>query len=214
MLGVNFGKLGFMAEFDLDALRDQADAIFGDGMIETRSKHLLRAEIFGTDGKLRFSDIALNDTVINAGPPFRIITLSLSIDDEPGPTVRGDGLIISTPVGSTAYNVAAGGPIVAPQVDAMVITPIAAHSLSFRPIVVSRHSKVLVSLHEVNNDNSGGTTLVLDGQIQQRLSVDEKVVVRKNEKPVRFVHNVRSGYWATLIGKMHWAISPVAPASG
>lgn len=207
MLGVNFGKLGFMAEFDMDALREQADTIFGDAPVETRSKHVLRAEIYDQSGNVRFSDTAMNDAVVNAGPPFRIMTLSLSIDGEPGPTVRGDGLIISTPVGSTAYNVAAGGPIVAPHVDAMVVTPIAAHSLSFRPIVVSSHSQVSVSLHEVNDDNGGGTTLVLDGQVQQRLYADEKVVVRQNDKQVRFVHNAKNGYWATLIGKMQWASS-------
>jgi NAD+ kinase len=212
LLGVNFGKLGFLAEFDLQSLRDQADALCSEAPLPLREVWLLRAEVRSPDGTLRFANIALNECVITAGPPYRMISLSLRINGEEGPTVSGDGMIISTPTGSTAYNVSAGGPIVGPGVDAMTITPIAAHSLAFRPIVIGAGSRVELLMRRVNagpGDGQGqGTTLVLDGQVSTPLAAGDRITLTRDARPVHFVRNPLGGYWRTLIDKLHWAAAP------
>lgn len=214
LLGVNLGKVGFMAEFDLASLRLQAESIFGSGPLAMRRLGLLHTEVHsperdGNNAGLTFSGQALNDCVVTAGPPYRLITLSLTIDGTPGPTVNGDGMIISTPTGSTAYNLSAGGPIVAPTVDAMAITPICAQSLSFRPIVVGSTSIVELTVLRVNNPEQGqGTTLVLDGQVHTPLGLGDRILVTSHGQGVRFVRNPGTDYWSRLIGKLHWAREP------
>jgi NAD+ kinase len=219
MLGVNFGKLGFMAGFDLPALRQGAAAIFGGGELDVRAHWLLRVEVIGggAGAASRFSGIALNDCVITAGPPYRMIRLELRIDADAGPEISGDGIIVSTPTGSTAYNLSAGGPILAPTLDAMAVTPIAAHSLAFRPIVVEGSSVIEIIARQINEQAEGGagagtpgggTTLVLDGQVQTRLDRGDRIRVSRNSLQARFVRNPRAGYWATVIDKFHWAAAP------
>lgn len=219
LLGVNFGKLGFMAAFDLDALRDQAARIFGDGPLDARRHSLLRVEV-RPDGQPpeatpRFSGVALNDCVVTAGPPFRMIRLEVGIDAGVGPHVSGDGIIVSTPTGSTAYNLSAGGPLLAPTLDAIAVTPIAAHSLAFRPIVVEGHSVIEIVARQINRDGPnapgstpGGTTLVLDGQVQTLLEPNDRIRIARHERHVRFVRNPEASYWATVIDKFHWAAAP------
>lgn len=223
MLGVNLGKVGFMAEFDMPAVRLQADSLFGEGPLAIRRTKLIDVEVYGDrattasangEGALRYSGRALNDCVITAGPPYRLITLSLSFDGTPGPTFHGDGIIVSTPTGSTAYNLSAGGPILAPTVDGLAITPICAQSLSFRPIVVGASSIIEIMLLRVNdNDGAGeatgqGTTLVLDGQVQMPLHLNDRIVVTTYGQSIRFVRNPATEYWSRLMGKMHWARAP------
>jgi NAD+ kinase len=210
LLGVNLGRLGFLAEFDLATIALQGANLFGGAPLNTRRVSMLRAEAF-RDGNARsfFAETALNEAVITAGPPFRMIDLSLSIDGVPGPTVSGDGLIVSTPTGSTAYNVSAGGPIVAPEVDALVITPIAAHSLAFRPIVVGGGSVIDITVSRTNDDGRGsGTALVVDGQVSARLTGGERLRVSRHDRSARFVTNPAGSYWRTLIEKMRWAETP------
>ncbi|MCW5765180.1 MAG: NAD(+)/NADH kinase [Phycisphaeraceae bacterium] len=214
LLGVNLGKVGFLAEFDPEHLRQQGAALFGDGPLTIVERSVMSARVFspanaGNGGSVR-QRLAMNDAVITAGPPFRMISMSVSIDGQPGPEVAGDGLIVSTPVGSTAYNISAGGPILAPDVKALAITPIAAHSLSFRPVVVSGSSSVEITLSRVNDDRAtgAGTTLVLDGQSTARLHAGDRVLLALHPDPVRFVRNASVGYWSTLINKMGWATRP------
>lgn len=221
LLGVNFGKLGFMAEFDLPAVRRQAQALFGGGALQLEQRELIHASVYAASTHIhddhpedaRFEGLALNDAVITAGPPFRMIAMHLSIDAHVGPTVTGDGLIVSTPMGSTAYNASAGGPIISPEVAAFAITPIAPHSLSFRPVVVGASSTIAVQMLRINEGGrggtgGGGTTLVLDGQVQCRLALNERLIFRRHPAAVRFVRNPRGSYWSTLIGKMQWAAPP------
>lgn len=220
LLGVNLGKVGFLAEFDLEHLREHGTTLFGNGRLEIVERCMLAATVTratggtGGNGGASAARLALNDAVVTAGPPFRMIGMSLSIDGKPGPEVSGDGLIISTPIGSTAYNISAGGPIVSPDVRALAVTPIAAHSLSFRPVVVSGDSTVEITLRRVNDDRAsgGGTTLVLDGQSTARLHAGDRLTVRLDERPARFVRNPRVEYWSTLVSKMGWATGPRARA--
>lgn len=232
MLGVNFGKLGFMSEFDLDSLRDQAAALFGDSPLNLIDRPLLHcmvspsntrpfevttpggaANTVESNGAHPHHALALNDAVITAGPPYRMISLTIGIDGQPGPRVTGDGLVVCTPIGSTAYNASLGGPIVSPAVDAMTLSPVAPQSLSFRPVVVPLSSTIELTLERVNDDPSvdgvsGGTCLVLDGQVATRLHVGQRITIKRHAKPIRFVQNPRGSYWSTLIHKMRWAAPP------
>lgn len=210
LLGVNLGRLGFMAEFDLETVERLAPALFGDGPMGTHTLGMLRAEVFTTgEDSPRFSGLALNEAAITAGFPFRMIELVMRIDGMSGPSIAGDGLLVSTPTGSTAYNVSAGGPIVAPGVEALTITPIAVHTLSFRPIVVPASSVIEIEARRVNNDQPiGGTTLVLDGQVQTPLRLGDRIRITQNARRARFVCNPEIGFWETVIQKLHWAAQP------
>lgn len=213
LLGVNFGKLGFMADFDVHSLAEQAPMIFGgDGRTFPAMHELAMLSVrVRREGSVEpiFDDIALNEALIAAGPPFRMITLSLGIDGHPGPTLSGDGLILSTPAGSTAYNLSAGGPIVSPGLAAIVITAIAAHTLSFRPIVVPDSTHVDVTIERANAPSPGhGSTLVLDGNVTCPLEQGDRVTVRRSGVSARFVRNPMGSYWQTLIGKLNWGQRP------
>lgn len=214
MLGVNFGKLGFLAEFDAQSLQDSAQELFAGTAPLTIVERSLLAVRIDRPGQLpplgTQPGLALNDAAIVSGPPFRMIELALSIDAHPGPVVQGDGVIISTPVGSTAYNAAAGGPILAPDVSALVLTPLAVQTLSFRPVVVAGSSTITIRLTRVNDEglNAGGTTLILDGRFACKLRKDDTITITLHPRPVRLVANPRQSYWATLIIKMKWAQPP------
>lgn len=218
LLGVNLGSVGFMAEFDLETVEARAERLFGGGALTTQAAPVLEAAIEGPDGAVRARETAINEVVVTAGPPYRMIAIGLEIDGKPGPRVVGDGLIVSTPTGSTAYNVSAGGPIVAPGVDAHVITPIAAHSLSFRPIVVPSSSEVVLVLERTNEvdgcdddslpDEVQGTTMMCDGQVNHRVRRGDRVRVSANGTPIHLVQNESGNYWRTLMEKMRWASRP------
>lgn len=210
MLGVNFGKLGFMAEFDLPSLRELAAELFGAGPLATREQILLRVAVRSSRGDVRFEGLALNDCVVTAGPPFRMIELRLAIDAKPGPHITGDGLIVATATGSTAYNLSVGGPIIVPTVDAFAVTPLAPQSLSFRPIVIPGSSVLELSVLRVNDETAGaGTTLVLDGQVMTPLRAGDIVQLKRNERTARFVPSPQSNYWSILSSKLRWALGTV-----
>lgn len=204
LVGVNLGRLGFLAEFDWQTLPQHATVVFGPKP-PIHEHMILSTEVCDSSGACAHSDIAINDCVITAGPPFRMIELCLSVEGEAGPTLTGDGVIVSTPTGSTAYNVSAGGPIVHPSLQAMIITPIAAHSLAFRPIVVNAQRSDL-SIEIVRGNP--GTTLVLDGRVTVPLSVGQTVRVKRHPTPAKFVANPSSKYWDILLEKMRWAAPP------
>jgi NAD+ kinase len=222
MLGVNFGKLGFLAEFDLPTLEAQLPALLQQDLAgrpgAVTEALLLNVEVRSADDRPRGSGVALNDAVITAGPPYRMIHLGLSIDGGVGPTIGGDGLIVSTPTGSTAYNLSAGGPIVARGADVVAITPIAAHSLSFRPVVVRASSRIEVGVLRANEaDDAGaapgtpspaGTTLVLDGQVHLPVRTGDRVRITRHAHSARLVVNPRFDYWTTLVHKLRWAEAP------
>jgi NAD+ kinase len=155
-------------------------------------------------GKQRFVATALNDAVITAGPPFHMIELELGADEEDRVRYFGDGVIVSTPSGSTAYNVSAGGPIITLGVEAFCITPLCPHSLSFRPVVISSRSTVVITASRVNE----GTTLFCDGQASTRLMAGDRVVIRRSPNDVLLVENPKSPQWRGLAEKLHWAVSP------
>jgi NAD+ kinase len=215
LMGVNFGRLGFLASFSPEQFVQYFDA-FVQGKLPISSRMQLEASVIDADvpckltdnaevaEKRRFYSTALNDAVIAAGSPFRMIELVLGTDHDAGVRFLGDGLIVATPSGSTAYNVSAGGPILSPNVDAMCVTPLCPHSLSFRPIVVGSQSKVMLVAKRVNK----GTTLFCDGQANASLHVGDRVVVRKSPSDVLLVENPDAREWRTLAEKLNWAAGP------
>lgn len=214
MLGVNFGKLGFLAEYDLTSLREQAAQVFsGEHELPIAQRALLAVSI-QRPGQVpplgSQPGLALNDAVIVPGPPYRMVELAISIDGQPGPTVLGDGLIVSTPVGSTAYNASAGGPILAPDAHALALTPLAVQTLSFRPVVVAGNSTINIHVLRGNDEGPdlGGTALMLDGRLSCKLLKGDVLTIRLADRPVDFVRNPRQSYWSTLIAKLNWAKPP------
>jgi len=208
-IGVNLGKLGFLAEFSVGELEELFDDIIsGKAPIERRM--LLGCRVFGAAqrhkglSEPKFCSKAVNDVFITAGPPFRLIELKLAVDGQPLAGCVSDGLIISTPTGSTAYNLSAGGPILVGSMEAMVITPICPHSLSFRPIVINADSVVEVFAVRVNK----GTTLSIDGQVSMSLSVDDTVRIEKEGSDFLVVNNPLRTRWDTLATKLSWAEKP------
>ena len=201
--GVNVGRLGFLAGFDAGGLAAAASRLVGDDppvvermMLEVRVEH--------ADGVDDEWTLLLNDGVVTAGEPFRMIELQVDFGDRPGPSLSGDGLIVSTPTGSTAYNASAGGPIVHPGCEAIVITPLAVHSLAFRPVVARADEGPSIRVLRAN----AGTTLVIDGQITRRLSPGDTVRFRRSEHRVRLVHDDATDFWQTVVHKMRWATGP------
>jgi NAD+ kinase len=210
LLGVNFGRLGFLANFAPDDLRKHFDALVA-GRLPISSRMMIEASILpagassaDVESKRRAFDIALNDAVLTAGPPFHMVELELRTAEGEGVRYFGDGVIVATPSGSTAYNVSAGGPIIEPGVEAMCVTPICPHSLSFRPVVVSSKNTVVISASKVNP----GTTLFCDGQETGRVAAGEQVVVRRSPHDVRLIENPANGAWRSLAEKLNWAAGP------
>lgn len=203
LVGVNFGRLGFLAEFDVEELATHASVVFGKDP-PVRDLLMLKAGVYRNGAADSTNLVAINDCIITAGPPFRMIEMVIHINGECGPVFSGDGVIVSTPCGSTAYNVSAGGPIVSPGVAAIIITPLSPHSLAFRPIVVSADTQLRIEVSRANQ----GTTLVLDGQKQIPLQRGYAVEITRHEKMARFVINPAMSYWRILLDKMRWAAPP------
>jgi NAD+ kinase len=203
IVGVNVGRLGFLAEFDTDNLARHAPQIFSPNA-PIHEHMLLHSTVRDTDAHVSLEDIAVNDCVITAGEPYRMIELRLSIDGAVGPTLTGDGVIVATPIGSTAYNVSAGGPIVHPTLEAMVITPLGAHSLAFRPIVLRADCYLRIDLLRANR----GTTLLHDGQPVASLRAGDSLELRQHDNKAQFVANPAESYWNILLDKLRWAAPP------
>jgi NAD+ kinase len=202
IVGVNVGKLGFLAEFSVDELKKHFDDIVS-GKVDIEKRMMLGCRVF-SDGKEKFHSTGVNDVFIMAGPPFRMIELKMSVDGESVASCVSDGLIISTPTGSTAYNLSAGGPILSGKMEAIVITPVCPHSLSFRPIVINADSKVEIFGVRVNE----GTTVSIDGQVSCKLSIDDVVRVEREKSDFLIVNNPVRTQWETLATKLSWAGKP------
>jgi NAD+ kinase len=199
ILGVNFGSLGFLTEVTLPELYPALEtALAGRAHIEERLT--LRATVARPSGEAS-SEFAVNDVVINKGARSRLIDLSIRLGDGLVTTVRADGLIIATPTGSTAYNLAAGGPIVQPNVDALVLTPIAPHTLTNRPIVIPSSSTVQVTPVMDERDE---VFVTFDGQAGCELHAGDKISVCRASQPMRLVRPATRSYYEVLREKLNW----------
>jgi NAD+ kinase len=215
LMGVNFGRLGFLADFTPENIKSNLQRLI-QGELPIRPALMLEAsvlpaevdcpatEVATIEKHRRFYATALNDAVVTAGPPFHMVELALSADSESSVSYFGDGVIISTPSGSTAYNVSAGGPILSPNVEALCVTPICPHSLTFRPLVMAADNTIVISARRVNP----GTTLFCDGQASTQLAVRERVIVRRAPHDILLVENPEAREWRTLAEKLNWAVGP------
>ena len=202
LIGVNIGSLGFMtsvAEQDLAAalkcLRDETYIV--------SERVVLESVITQSDGSESYC--ALNDVVITSGESARVITLDVVIDGNPVTSYLCDGLIISTPTGSTGHSLSAGGPILTPETSAFVISPICPHTLSSRPLVVPDSSRIEVSVGR----QSGRSRLSVDGQLRLSLNSGDSIAVKRCEQNVRFLHLPDYDYFDVLRRKLRWRGSNV-----
>jgi NAD+ kinase len=197
ILGVNLGALGFLAEVKLEDLRAAfEDVLSGRYLLESRM--LLQVEVVRRQAPLaRY--LALNDGVINKGTLARIIDLEVAVDSELMTRTRADGLIVSTPTGSTAYSLAAGGPILYPTLDAFIVTPICPHTLTNRPVVVPDGATVVVSLR-----HGSDVMLTIDGQVGVALEQNDQVVFKKAGSLLQLVQIKGSTFFRLLREKLKW----------
>jgi NAD+ kinase len=198
LVGVNSGRLGFLARFDAESLIEHRHAIF------TQSPAILEAMLLDITVDDNPPSIAMNEAMIAAGAPFRLLELGLTINGIPAPTLRGDGVIVATPTGSTAHNASVGGPIVDPSTNAFILTPIAAHSLAVRPIVLDGKANISIEILQANE----GTSLVIDGQVHCTMKQGMKMHVQQSAHSLPIVLNPSRSYWNTLVDKLHWAAHP------
>lgn len=199
ILGVNFGSLGFLTEIQLPELYDSLQSVL-DGEASIDERMMLRARTL-RDGDVFADRLVVNDVVITKAALSRIIDLSVSIGDELVMQVRADGLIVATPTGSTAYNLAAGGPIVHPTVDAMLLTPIAPHMLTNRPVVLRGSSEVRV---EPLMNGAEEVYVTFDGQSGHPLQVEEIIEITRADRPLRLVRSSKRTYFDVLRQKLKW----------
>ena len=201
VLGINLGRLGFLADFTPDAFRDRLPDLaarrFTVDDLMSLSCALIRA-----DGETQ-THRGLNDVVLRAGPAFHLLEIGLSIDGEGVMTYRGDGLIVATPVGSTAHSLSAGGPILPPDAHMFVVTPICAHTLTLRPLVDSCHK-----VFELTPRTDAATILVVDGQVQIPLRPGDRVSVRRGTSPFPMVRLPGHSFYRTLRDKLGWGTAP------
>lgn len=197
ILGVNLGGLGFLTATTLDEMLPALDALLAGGM-ETEERMMLTA-VLRRGGQAIGEYLALNDVVITKSAMSRIIDLSVSVGGRHAISYRADGLIISTPTGSTAYNLSAGGPILFPTMDAVVMTPIAPHTLSNRPIAVPGAQRIEVALL-VEQD----VMLTMDGQVGVPLRERDVIEVQKAPARIRLVRFPQRDFFSVLRTKLKW----------
>jgi len=198
IIGVNVGKLGYLAEFSPEEVKQHLPAILDNASHVSR-----RMMIEGTvmrNGKTTEHLLAVNDFVVLAGPPFRMIELGITIDGENLTSVRGDGIVLATPSGSTAHNMSVGGPIIQSEVRAISVAPMAPHSLTHSPLVVSGDSVVDITAHHANK----GTTVVVDGQVSLPLGAGDRLTVRRFAHDFQLIRNPAHHDWHTLTQKLKW----------
>lgn len=198
ILGINLGSLGFLTELGLDELYGSLERVLaGEYTIEHRVR--LEASLH-REGKEIGHYQVLNDVVINKGALARIIDLEVYVDDKKVTNFQADGLIVSTPTGSTAYSLAAGGPIIEPTLDVIVVSPICPHTLTNRPLVISGDSRIDLCLQS----DSGAVFLTLDGQEGTRLNQGDNVRVRASGNKVNLIRTGVRTFYDVLSAKLHW----------
>jgi NAD+ kinase len=203
VLGVNLGRLGFLADISPDCFQDCFQEVTRGNYRVTQ--HLM-FECIVADGATppRAGLLGLNEVVIHSQPPFHILELELDVDGAPVAKFSGDGLIISSPIGSTAHNLSAGGPILAQELSAFVITPICAHTLTYRPIVESAEKEYVIRLGQ----GAEQASVIVDGQESVPLRPAQRVIIRKAPVTFGLVKVPGRSYYQTLRDKLRWGMQP------
>ncbi|MDZ4821040.1 MAG: NAD(+)/NADH kinase [Planctomycetota bacterium] len=199
ILGGNLGKLGFLADYTIDELVNHLPALCR-GEYKIVEHLMLQCTVF-RDGKPLQSTLGLNETAILGGHPFTMLDIQLYVDSEEATTYSCDGLIIATAVGSTAHNLSAGGPILRKDLQAFVISPISAHTLSNRPVVESAERVYELAVLEPNP----GTTVMVDGQVLSGLEAGDRVRVQRAEPRFKLIDFAGHNYYRSLREKLGWS---------
>ena len=202
VLGVNFGSLGFLTEITLAELYPALEGVI-EGRYEYEERRLLRAVVH-RQGRPDVTSDVLNDVVITKAGPSRIIEVDVSVDGLFVSSFRADGIIVSSPTGSTAYNLAAGGPILHPTLPAIALTPICPHMLTNRPLVIDDSARVRVKLRDAREVE---VHISFDGQHGIRLSEEDEVVVSRSPRSLRLVRAPARDYFEVLRAKLKWGES-------
>jgi NAD+ kinase len=200
VIGINRGRLGFLTDVSPDELLEQVTAVL-EGRYTRDYRFLLDAEVV-RDGIVIGTAEALNDVVVNSGTSGQMIEFELEIDGEFVYRMNADGLIVSTPTGSTAYSMSGGGPIMNPRLDAVVLVPMFPHSLTSRPIVVNGDSEMRINVVSRNRIHPPVTC---DGQVSLTAQPGDSVLVRKKEKQLTLLHPPGYSYYASCRDKLRWA---------
>ena len=207
VFGVNLGRLGFLTATPEENLEKRlAEVMDGSAVLDRR--FTLQATVLGPDGEEAGPFHALNDIVIHTVGAARVTPLKLSVGRTEGRekigSISADGVILTTPTGSTAYSLSAGGPIIVPEVECIVITAICPHSLAVRPLVVPAHEEITVQAI----DHSHELQLTVDGQVERAVGVDESVAVRRGPHTVSLVRLPGQTFFRTMRAKLNWAARP------
>ena len=201
ILGVNFGSLGFLTEVTLPELYPSLERVIaGEARVEERMM-LASTTVRRIGSTPSAAYVALNDVVISKSARSRMIDLSVTVGDQFVTRVRADGLIVATPTGSTAYNLAAGGPIVEPSVDAILVTPIAPHTLTNRPIIIPAAAAVRVQPHIDSRDE---VFVTFDGQSGYQLEAGDVLQIGHADTPLRLIRPSTRSYFEVLREKLKW----------
>ena len=199
LVGVNQGRLGFMTDIAFSQMPETIEVLLsGDYTVEERT--MLEARVLRGDQEI-FSTQALNDIVVNKGATGRMIEFLVHIDGQFVYDLRSDGIIVTTPTGSTAYALSSNGPILQPSVPGIALVPVCPHTLSNRPITVSDQCVIEITIKQ----RAIGASLHIDGQPHSELVVGDKLIVRRAAHSIRFVHPPGYSYYAMLREKLHWS---------
>ena len=198
ILGIHLGELGFLAKITTDVMFERLDMV-ADANYEIQKRMVLKGQIMNSKDPSTF--YALNDFVIDRGKSHRLITLRLKSNDRYVADYKADGLIIGTPTGSTAYALSAGGPIIMPKLKAMVVVPISPHTLNLRPIVLPDDRTLEITFP---NDGNDGLAFAIDGQVNQYLDQNSKIIIKKAPYDINMIDYKDSNYFDNLQQKMGW----------
>lgn len=199
LLGINRGHLGFLADIPADEVTPQLEKILDGNFVEEK-RFMLTGEVV-RDGEVIATGNAFNDVVIQKGNIARLVQFDTCINDNFLLTQRSDGMIISTPTGSTAYALSGGGPILYPTLDALVLVPICPHTLSIRPIVVDGNSRIEIAVGDRDIDKA---QLTCDGETLGKLVSGDRIIVSKKETLVRLIHPADHDHFGILRAKLNW----------
>jgi NAD+ kinase len=198
VVGINYGSLGYLTEVRVEEMTDALAAIL-EGNYHLDRRVMLAAELHRGEEKLLRNRV-LNDVVISKSALARIIEIETWFDGQFVNCFRSDGLIVSTPTGSTAYNLSAGGPVVYPSMNAVVVTPICPHTLSNRPLVLPDDAEIELILKTPDEE----VALTLDGQVGYRMQVGDRVLISKSRTTFNLMQPVNRNYFEVLRGKLRW----------
>ncbi len=200
ILGVNLGRVGFLTTATREQLPAALDALVSGRYVLER-RLALHATIISDEGGVRSEQVALNDVAIHKAGVARVVRIRLSVDGEELGPYSADGVVIASPTGSTAYSLSAGGPIVAPGVEAMIVTPVCAHTLAVRPVVVPPEATICA---EPVSPSADDLLVSYDGQLGTTLTLGDRVYVRRAQNSVLLIRLGGEGYFTRMRTKLNW----------